>query len=230
MFYSVYPPIRRLLVLLFLIILSDSYAQVNSSITDSLKTKNRHGIILQLDRRNSFIHKNHIGINGILIGVQYKIRHQFSVGFYCLEPWKKPQVITKQNSLGSYRESAKFNLYYGSLRYKYTFFEKNRISVGIPFELGFGVAHAKVVLLDYNIKAAVHVYFIPAQVGCFLRVKVTRWFAVFGSIGYRTLIMQNLFTKPGGITVDYSGMYYHYGVSIYIKNIIHDAKKHKTHL
>jgi hypothetical protein len=224
------PPIRGFLILLFLTFIADAaYSQVNPSIKDSLKTKKKKGIVLQLDRRNSFIHKNHIGINGILIGIPYKQKHQFAIGFYCLEPWKKPDVkVMQSSSLGSYRESVKFNLYYGSLRYKYNFFEKGRFSMGIPFELGFGMGHSKVILLDYNIQKTAHAYFIPAQIGYFLRVKITRWFAIFGSVGYRTLVLEKLFVKPG-LAIDYSGMYYHYGISIYLKNIIQDTKKHKSH-
>jgi hypothetical protein len=228
--YSLFP-VRGFLVLVLLAFISVSYAQVNTNRQDSLKTRKKTGIVVQLDRKNSFIHNNHIGINGILVGVQYKRKHQFAIGFYCLEPWQKPAIkVMQSNSLGTYHESVKFNLYYGSFRYKYTFFEKGIISMGIPFELGFGMGHSKVVLLDSTqlVTAAAHAYFVPAQVGYYLRVKITRWFAVFGSVGYRTLVLEKLFVKPG-VPINYSGLYYHYGISIYFKNIIQDTRKRKAH-
>jgi hypothetical protein len=214
---------RNLITAFLLTIMSCS--KVNAFIEDSLKQKPVY--IFQVDRRNSFIHSHHIGINGVLLGVQFKNRHQFSLGFYCLEPWKKPDIITRLDSSGSYRESVKFNLYYGSLGYKYTFLRKGIISMSIPFEIGFGEGHAKVILLDYNIKAAAHTYFIPLQIGCFLKLRLTRWFAIFGSVGYRCQVLEKLFEKPG-ININYNGMYYHYGVSIYIKSIIQDIKKAKN--
>jgi hypothetical protein len=204
----------------------ESYSQSAVPVKDSLPARKKRGVVLQLDRRNSFIHNNHIGINGIVVAVPYKRKHQFAIGFYCLEPWKKPDIIQKQGSFGSYSESVKFNLYYISGRYKYTFFERKIFSMGIPFELGFGMGHSKIVLLDYNVKAVAHAYFIPLQIGYTLKVKITNWFAIFGSIGYRTLVLKELFAKSG-IKIDYSGMYYHYGISIYLKNILHDIKKHK---
>jgi hypothetical protein len=220
--------IKFLLFILITIPAVESYSQADTSAKDSSHFRKKRHIVLQLDRRNSFINKNHIGINGIVVGISFKQKHQFALGFYCLEPWKKPFVIERVSSSGNYyKESFKFNLYYISGRYKYIFFERKIISMGVPFELGFGMGHAKVILLEHNIKATAHAYFIPLQIGYSLRVKVTRWFAVFGSVGYRTLVLKELFAKPG-ITIDYSGMYYQYGISFYIKNIIHDIKKRKA--
>ncbi len=215
------------LSLLIIIAAFESYSQSDTLVKDSTHIRKRRNIVLQLDRRNSFIHQNHIGINGLVVGVAYKKKHQFALGFYCLAPWEKPSVIERKGSIGDYKESLKFDLYYISGRYKYIFLERKIISMGIPFELGFGMGHAKVFLLDYNIKAVAHAYFIPLQIGYSLRVRITHWFAVFGSVGYRTSVLKELFVKPN-INIDYSGLYYQYGISFYIKTILHDLKKHKS--
>jgi hypothetical protein len=216
---------HRILYLTVIFIILSGCSKANAFIADSLKHK--YAYIFQVDRRISFINSEHIDINGVLFGVQYKNRHQLSVGFYFLEPWKKPDIITRQNTSGSYDESVKFNLYYGSIGYRYTFFRKGIFSMSTPFEVGFGEGHAKVVLLDYNIQETAHAFFIPVQAGYFLKLRLTKWFAVFGSVGYRFLILEKFFEKPG-IKINYNGMYYHYGISIYIKSIIQDIKKRRS--
>jgi hypothetical protein len=193
---------------------------------DSLKTKDKPVFVVQIDRRNSFIRNNHVDINGLLFAFQYKHRHQIGLGFYCLEPWKKPSVLTKQDTAGSYQETIKFNLYYSSLNYNYTFFRRGIIEMGLPVEAGFGFAHVKVAIPKDNFKASVHSFFIPVQIGYFLRLKVTRWFAINGSVGYRKLVLKKLVEKEG-TNINYDGFYYHYGINIYFKNIIADLKKRK---
>ncbi|HSZ24319.1 MAG TPA: hypothetical protein VK766_01300 [Cytophagaceae bacterium] len=221
--------LKSLLFLLCIFFNYTSYAQTSlRRIEDSIKALKKNAFLVQLDRKNTFIHKNHpIDINGILFAIQHRYKHQFGIGFYCLEPWTKPTITQQYSSLlGSYRESTKFNMYYTGFRYKYTFFQKGILSMGIPIETGFGFSHSKVVLLDYNISATAHAYFAPLEIGYYIRLRVTKWFAVFGSVGYRKTFALNILHKPG-TTFDYNGLYYHYGVSIYFKNIIQDTKKHK---
>jgi hypothetical protein len=209
----------------FFLLLFYMFSFLVSEGNDTIKTKDKVSFVVQIDRRNSFIRNNHIDINGFLLAL-HKKRHQIGLGFYCLEPWKKPNLLTKQDATGSYQETVKFNLYYSSLNYNYTFFRRGILEMAVPAEAGFGLAHVEVIIPRDNFKLGVHSFFIPVQIGYFLRLKLTRWFAINGSIGYRKLALKKLVEKSG-TSINYDGFYYHYGINIYFKNIITDLKKRK---
>jgi hypothetical protein len=192
---------------------------------DSIK-KNKPKPVYQLDQRNSFLGKKAININGFLVGLEFKEKHQFSIGVYTLSPWKRPTPIVKNDST---TEIIKFYFYYASLGYNRTLLNTKRFKISIPVELGLGYSKATATIYQFQKEytgSSPLEHFIPAQIGIFGEFKVTPWFGINGSIGYRKLLFQKLIKNP--INLNYDGIYYYYGINLYFDQVFKDFKRWRT--
>jgi hypothetical protein len=202
------------LALIFLPILIAS-GQENLNIrenSDSLKKKPE--FVFQIDQRNSFIRSQAVSINGLLFGLDYRGKNQYSIGIYTLSPWNKPLPQMVNDSV---TEDKKFNLYFLSFGYTPTLFRIKKFKITLPVEIGFGYAYAKVdrYLNNHEYKAKKSTDFIPAQIGIFLDYKVAKWGSLVGSVGYRKLILERLFAAK----VNYNGFYFNFGLNLYFDQV-----------
>jgi hypothetical protein len=121
-----------------------------------------------------------------------------------------------------------FQLYFASLGYQYIYFNKYRIQMSCPIEIGYGVGRAYVdrYWLDNgnlnNYEVSLYAKFVPLQAGYAVEWKTTRWFGVNAQIGYRKTLFTDLLNDNQNI--NYDGLYYSYGVRVYFGKIFEDGK------
>lgn len=111
------------------------------------------------------------------------------------------------------------DMYFAMPNFRYIFLNKKWIQAGAELAIGFG-------MIDYTIKneaetrVLVHKdgLFIPSGAGVELVLIPIRWVGLGGSIGYRKSL------QTYDINADFDGMYYSYGVKVFIGTIYKDLK------
>ncbi|HEX8549238.1 MAG TPA: hypothetical protein VF691_19915 [Cytophagaceae bacterium] len=178
-----------------------------------------------LDIRNSFvvsrvkdalIKRSGVTIWGANVGYEFKERHLYSAGIYTLTK-KSVSNINEANKATS-DVLTKWNLTFLSLGYTYTFFDKKKWEMKIPLEIGpgFGSIENDIAGTEHLIQKG---FIVPFQLGYILDYQLTRWIGLYGSVGYRKLVIQGPFNN------DFDSMYYTVGGIFYFTTIVEDLKK-----
>lgn len=188
-------------------------------------------IVGQIDFRHSFIGKNDVPviINGFNLGLLYKSRHEFSLGFYWLSNSSKNSFSERlrNNVLLDISESSSQNLWYLTSAYSYYVLKSRWVNIKLPLEFGFGqsVTTTQNVSQQGPVKqittTTIQNFFFPAQAGVYVELKVSRWFGVISSAGYRTVLFQN------DAKSDFESWYYSYGAKLYLGYVYRDLKRLK---
>lgn len=187
--------------------------------SDSLKIYRPKKIAFdfQFDNRNSFIRNKAISIQGINIGLNFASGVRWGIGGYrVIRPFQTYRSIDNQK-ITTDRE---LDLYYITPNFQYTFINKKWIDVSVNLEIGFGS-------VDYIIYSESHTklrekkgFFVPSGIGTEVLLIPIRWIGLDGMIGYRKSL------KSYEINADFDGMYYSYGVKVFLGVIYHDLKYH----
>jgi hypothetical protein len=187
---------------------------------DSIKIyKEKHvAFDFQFDNRNSFIKNNAVNIQGINIGLDYASGVRWGIGAYrIIQPSRRYLMVDKQK-VATNRE---LDLYFVTPNFQYTFFRRKWIETSVVLEVGFGKIVYKVLSEDLSkILRERKGFFIPAGAGLDVLITPIRWAGVEGLIGYRKSL------KTYDINQDFDGIFYSYGIKIFIGAILDDLKYH----
>jgi hypothetical protein len=206
----------RFLFLLAFLICQVSYSQV---LPDSTHRKYRPRFVLDVDFRNSFIRNSPVTIYGGSVGIKNSPRSIISLGYYTLT--SKSKTLIKNNNKLKYGISDEVNLHFVSLGYTYIPLDGKRWKLSLPFEIGMGESEEQVLAPDQSkVLLLRKTSIVPVQIGLITEYKATRWFGAFVSVGYREVI-----SKRMNLSDDFDGLYYAYGVNLYLGKIYEDLKK-----
>ena len=174
-----------------------------------------------LDIRNSFINQNPVKIYGISAGVVIDDKERFTVGIYALTPASVNQIIAQRST--NTISITQASLYFAGIGYTRRIINRGIFEIAIPLEAGIGFTNItrierrggqEITLSDDH-------GFLPLQAGLKLELHLSRWVGVGGSVGYRTAIINEEYKT------DYTGMYFTYGVSIYLGQIYRDMVRYE---
>jgi len=205
------------LFVLLLVVLTHTILRGSDSVTvqkkDSLKLRPKLTYTINWDSRSSFIDKKLVNIWGVNTGIIFgSNRHELTVGYYWL-------TFNSLSRLIDFRKNAsrlinisyytKTDLYYFSMMYFPNIIENKRWRFSIPVELGIGATQST----DNKLFSDLMIwrrndFFMPAQVGMYLRWKATRWVEFSAQGGYRYAIFQQ------NLPANYNGPYYSIGFSL----------------
>lgn len=169
----------------------------------------------QFDNRNSFIRNKAISIQGINIGLNFASGVRWGIGGYrVIRPFQTYSSIDNQK-ITTNRE---LDLFYVTPNFQYSFIDKKWIDVSVLLEIGFGN-------IDYKIYTETHTklrekkgFFIPSGIGTEVLIIPIRWIGLDGMIGYRKSL------KSYEVNADFDGMFYSYGVKVFLGVIYHDLQ------
>ena len=171
---------------------------------------------LGLDNRKSFIRNSPVDIEGAYIGILYKSRYKFSVGYYQVDNEGHANKRIKDKQIITIRD---LELYYTTFNFEYLAINRRYIKLGLPVDLGYGFSNISI--YDENkSKLLYHSVgkFTPFSIGTELTIKPVRWVGITGLIGYRKILRRS---EP---RLDFDGVFYSYGISIDVKEIVKDIR------
>lgn len=210
---------KKYLLLMAFVVLMPTQAQcffLADSLVAKDTTKTRRSKLtyaINWDARSSFIDRKFVNIWGINTGVQFgKNRHEITFGYYWLTFNSLLRLIDFRKdaarliNLGYYTRT---DLYYFNLMYWPNVIENQRWRLSIPLELGIGATQSadRQLLNDIMIWRRTD-FFLPAQMGVYLKWKATRWVGFSVQGGYRHAIYQQ------NTPTNYNGAYYSFGISL----------------
>lgn len=201
---------------------SDYYAHWYDRVLPPPYKPRKLALNLRLDIRHSFVSDKPIIVNGFNAGISITPRHEVGLGVYWMTNASRDKFATQVLNKGRIvnREdstSSESNLQFGSIFYRFSFFRNRWFDFSIPIEVGLG----HIWTTTWNSKnqqtgGAVGNWIVPVQAGAYLEFKATRWLGAMTTAGYR-ITLPNTVAKQ-----DYDGLYYSYGVKIYLGYIIRD--------
>lgn len=222
------PPVSKAIILLLCLLGTITCFAQKENVTldfrerirnDSLKIYRTKKISFdfQFDNRNSFIRNKAISIQGINIGLNFASGVRWGIGGYrVIRPFQTYSSVDNQK-ITTDRE---LDLYYITPNFQYTFINRKWIQTSVNLEIGFGN-------VDYKIYSESHTklrekkgFFVPSGIGTEVLLIPIRWIGLDGMIGYRKSL------KSYEINADFDGMYYSYGVKVFLGVIYHDLKYH----
>ncbi len=187
------------------------------------KLSSKISFLLRLDDRITFIRTDAVDIRGIQLGLQKK-RWKLWSGYSFIDAPTKNRIITEKKisqnpDFNLKTDTIAFNLdlKFLSISPEYVFVWKKYYEFSAAFGIGIGVSEINKKTLAGVALNASRSLFIPFEPALKLAIKPTRWVGLSASIGYReTLSLSNT-------NFNYSGLFYSYGVSVYIGNVLEDC-------
>lgn len=172
----------------------------------------------QFDNRNSFIRNRAINIQGINPGILIDQQFRWGLGLYrVIAPYQKFES-RKASSISDGDEitDRELDMYFIMPNFRYLFINRKWIQTGVELAIGFGAINYSISSEDSFVKK--YGTFIPAGGGIETVIIPVRWIGLGGSIGYRKSL------KTYDINADFDGMYYSYGVKVFVGLILKDLK------
>lgn len=197
-----------------LLVFSSTHAQ-------KTELKPDYKLVGGLDIRNSFINQNPVKIYGASAGVVIDEKERFTVGIYALTPASVDQIIAERST--NTVSITQASLYFAGIGYTRRIINRGIFEIAIPLEAGIGFTNITKIERrgGIDITLSDDHGFLPLQAGLKLELHLTRWVGVGGSVGYRTAIINEEYQT------DYTGMYFTYGVSIYLGQIYRDMVRYE---
>jgi hypothetical protein len=238
--------------LIGILIFAGNYSLTAQNPGDSLNTEIEKKWIFdfQIDQRTSFLNakqysSNPISIKGFTMGWTYKDRLRIGWGGYFVNAQASKayfikyspvieqnspnaKILNGPNNTKSYLVQNSTQMYYITPSFEFVYFKSKWLDMSIPFEIGAG--YCKIVLNDYftnntipslNKRGKVinpEGYFFPALIGAAFMVNLSRDVGFSTSVGYRKIL------KEIGVSQDYDGLYYQFGLQLFPANIKKDLK------
>ncbi len=189
------------------------------------KLSSKISFLLRLDDRITFIRIDAVDVRGIQLGLQKK-RWKFWLGYSFIDaPVKNRTIIEKKTpqnpDLSTETDTIAVNLdlKFLTISPEYVIIWKKYYELSAAFGVGIGVSETDRKTLLGVVLVSGRSLFIPFEPALKLAIKPTRWVGLSASIGYRkTLSLSNA-------NFNYSGLFYSYGVSVYIGNVFEDFLK-----
>jgi hypothetical protein len=175
----------------------------------------------QFDNRHSFVQNRAITIQGFNPAILVNQKYRWGIGLYrVIEPYQVFRSTKKTSvSASSVATNRELNMYFATPNFRYIFFRRNWMEASAELAVGFGT-------IDYTIRNENNTkvlssktgLFVPAGIGCELVLIPVRWLGVGGSLGYRKSL------KTYDIDGDFDGLYFSYGVKLFLGAIYKDLK------
>lgn len=207
----------RYCLLLYLLATYKTYSQADSLQLLSEK-KQKPFFVINADFRQSFVRDEPTTIYGGYVGLKYKQKHLYSLGFYTLSESSK-QMIKSQNQKKIIPINDDVSLWFLSLGYSRTIYDGKVFKFDIPIEVGLGEASSNVYRDDGKVLNLTTGAAMPLQIGGSATIRLTRWFGVHLQAGHREILGKSIFKDQ------YTGVYYAYGINFNIWNIYSDLRK-----
>lgn len=177
----------------------------------------------QFDNRHSFIQNKAVTIQGFNLAVLIRQKYRWGIGLYqVIHPYQAFRSTKKSSAITpSIFTNRELDLYFVTPNFRYIFFRRTWIEASGELAVGFGT-------IDYTIKnenntqvlSSKKGLFVPAGIGLELVFIPLRWLGASGSLGYRKSL------KTYDINGDFDGLYFSYGVKIFLGTIYKDLKFH----
>jgi hypothetical protein len=187
-------------------------------VSDSIKISKPKYIRPQLgfDNRKSFIRNSPVDITGYYAGIIVKNHFKFTLGYYRVNAEGRANKKLKDKAVVTIRD---LELYYTTFNFEYLPVNKRFIKLGLPIDFGYGFSNLNI----YSEDKTKTLYkssgqFIPFSIGTELTLKPLRWIGLNGLVGYRKIL------KNSEPRIDFDGLFYSYGISIEVKEIIKDMR------
>ena len=194
----------------------------NKIIPDTLMFKDQPAaLVFFTDIRNSFVFSDlteffkrttPVTVYGAGAGVEFNRAHLYSLGIYALTKNAESRLAVANNQ-GITSLNQRWALTFASLHYTYTFYNKKKIEFQLPFEIGIGRGKIQVRDNFDNLIVLEKGAIIPFQFGFYCEWKLTKYFGLRGSVGYRKILIGKIFSR------NFDSPYYSFGLSIYLSNI-----------
>ena len=194
-----------------------SFSQTDTLQIFTIK-KQKPVFVINADIRQSFVKDAPTTIFGGYVGLKYKQKHLYSLGFYNLSESSK-EMIKIQNRKRTIPVNDDVAFWFFSLGYTRTIYDGKIFKLGIPLEIGLGEASDNVYRNDGKVLSLTKGATMPIQIGVSATIKVTRWFGVHLQAGHREIWGQSLFKDQ------YTGVYYAYGINFNIGQIYSDLRR-----
>jgi hypothetical protein len=165
--------------------------------------------MLGLDARRSFFKGEHVKINGLRIGLEYKGAHRFGIGVYGLS---KNAVFTNtpvDHPAATDNSRVRFNVGYASIFYERVLFKSPKWEFAIPTEFSAGTISGSFEDTSGVFLPLVESPFSALSVGFQAKYYVFSWLAPNASVGYRLTFNTHLEVKGA-----FNRPYYSFGVQI----------------
>lgn len=176
--------------------------------------------LFRFDDRITFIRREPIDIRGVQIGFQ-KHRFKLWLGAAFINTPTRIRKFTEKTPNSTIEDTIKINtdLDFFSVIPEYVIIWRKYYEVSMALGLGVGFSQVNLESQPKNIFTERRALFLPVEPAIKLAIKPTRWAGLSASIGYRetVAIEQN--------NVNYSGLFYSYGVSLYLGNIFSDLRR-----
>lgn len=186
------------------------------------KLSSKIGFLLRLDDRTTFIRTDAVDIIGIQLGLQKK-RWKFWLGYSYINGHTKSRIITEKGisqnpDLLSKTDTIVVNvdLKFLSVSPEYVIIWKKYYELSAAIGVGIGVSEIDRKTVSGVALLSGRTLFIPFEPALKLAIKPTRWVGLSASIGYRETLSLN------NANLNYSGLFYSYGVRVYIGNVLED--------
>jgi hypothetical protein len=174
-----------------------------------------------IDKRNSFIHtskKISVNVNGFQLGVDFKEKHSFGLGFYSVLNTQTRRVV--DDNRGSININLK--IAYSTIFYEYLWIDTKRWAIGIPLEIGVGNYQTTATdSLGRKVKAFADTLkrgMLILGAGVNIDFKIWQWLGINAMGGYR-LVGGNEPNK-----VNFNGVFYSFGLQVYFGELIKMAR------
>jgi hypothetical protein len=191
----------------------------NDSLT--LYSPKRVSFDFQLDNRNSFIRNQAIEIEGLNPGILVRRKFRYGLGLYRVRAPYESYKSTKRSSVSGegIATNRELDMYFATPNFRYIFVTAKWIQVASELALGFGAVKYTIKSEDNTkVLARKDGLFVPSGLGLEVVLIPFRWVGAGGSVGYR----KSLGTYD--INADFDGLYYSYGVKIFIGTIYKDLR------
>jgi len=214
---------KKIIIIILISLPSLMFGQTQMDTSTFQPHEKEWRILVDFDANRSFFSGRPVKINGIRIGAKYRYKHRFGLGLYSLKKGVVFRDIPVEEPDATDTSYTRFDAGFGALFYEYTFFTSKRWELIVPSYIGFGnisVSYTDTTGVYQPLKDKP---FSSLGTGIGAQFKIVRWFGVKGAIGYRRIIYGS---DP--VREAFNGIYYKYGVAIFIGELYKMAFKRET--
>jgi hypothetical protein len=191
--------------LVFLVIFTFS-SHIKAQFIDSLKMHLSHQptFFIKLNNRNTFIKNQTARVNGLNIGFSYNNRFRTGIALNHLT-----SSYTQKNTCNDHTIISHFAISYISYFVDYTYYQKKRLSIAIPLQLGLGMSYYHYSSNNHLWLYSKH-YGITYEASTIVNYELFYWISVNGGLGYRLALFDN-----NEANLHFTSIIYSFGINLY---------------
>ncbi len=170
-------------------------------------------VFVGFHNRNTFIRSDQTKLYGIVGGLDYNRKVKIYLGLYGFGGQNRTVLINDPefNIDTVYRSLSTNNL---SFAMEYTYFNRNRLSLSLPVQAGFGGVYLDYVG-DNRLLKQTNNLVIPVEFGTNAYFEILNWLGLKGGVGYRISLGNGEVSKL-------SSPYYNLGLAVLVGELYRD--------